>query len=92
MAQTFIMQTKVSGTLAKQQARYKKYFERKLRSSPAFTAVQIVYVNRPLLNTLAADRQASIRYNRLLPLTAGPSEILEVRAHVLATEENKIAK
>lgn len=56
MAQLATMQTNVSGTLALQQARYKHYIDKNVRSLPVLTAGQMVHVNRPPLTTLAADR------------------------------------
>lgn len=49
------LQRKVSGTLAKQQVRYKRYFDKKVGNLPAFTAGQMVHVNRPPLATHTAD-------------------------------------
>lgn len=82
--------TKVSETLAQRLARYKLFFDRRVRSILAFKVGQTVYVNRPLSIILLADRQTSIRYNKLMLRTTGSFKALMVRDHVLTNDDNGI--
>lgn len=90
MAQPAIVQTIVSETLAQRQARYERYFDKKVRSLAAFTAGQMDYDNRPPLTILTVDREASAKCKKLLPSQGGPFKILEVQGRVWTIDEDRI--
>lgn len=50
--QVTVMQDKLSNIFSKQQATYKRYFEKKVRSKPIFTIEKPVYVVRLPVNLL----------------------------------------
>lgn len=78
MAQLSTMQFNVSETLAKKQARYERYFDKKTRCLPVFTVAQMVCVNRSPLTTLTADWETSVKNNKLLPRNTGPFKVLNI--------------
>lgn len=51
----------------------------------------MLYVNRPPLTILAADRQSSAKYNKLISHTTVPFKILKVRYDILNIDENGIS-
>lgn len=85
------MQTGVSGILAQQQTRYKRYLDRNASSLTAFNACQRVYVNEPALTTLAPVWQTSAKYDKLMLRRTGQLKVLEVRDQVLTIDKNEIA-
>lgn len=69
----------VTGTFEQEQARYNRYFDKKVSSLPALEICQIFYLNRPPLNKLSADHKTIARYNKLMPRTTRPFKVLVVR-------------
>lgn len=91
LAQLDTRRTKVSGTLAQQQASSRHDFDKKVWSLPAFTVGQMVSINRPPLTTPLADRQTSAKYKYLVLRTTGLFKRLEVRDHAPKIDENRLS-
>lgn len=56
----------------------------------SITVDQIVYVNQPPLASLVVFWQASVKYGKMMPRTAGTFKTLKVRDYFLTIEENGI--
>lgn len=78
LAQLATIHTKVSVALEQQQTGYNRYFDRKVKSLPTYKICKMLYVNRPPLVILPANRQTSARYYKLMPHTLRPFKWLEV--------------
>lgn len=85
------MRMNVSKTFAQQQARYNRYFEKKVRSFPVYITSQTVFVNRSPSSIFSADRKTFAKYNKLMLHTPGPFQVAEVRDHVPDFNGNCIA-
>lgn len=93
MAQLVTMQAKVIKIVIEQQARCKRYLYNKIRSLPIFIVGRIFYVCRPPLTTLAAERQTSAKYTKILPRTTGSLrkyERYKVRSRILAKMKQQL--
>lgn len=76
------MQEKVCNTSTKQQAKYKRYVNKKFHKIRAFTVVAQVYVDSQLLSLLTEDNKTSPRYNELLFRTTGYSTVMGLKSHI----------
>lgn len=84
------MQTLVIETLVQQQARHKRYSDKKRRKLPAVTAGQIVYVTLLPLAILASEGPTATEYYKLIPRRTWNFKILKVRDQALSVDEMEI--
>lgn len=68
-------------TLANQQTRYERYFDKKVKSFPVFIVSQTVYIDLSPLSRLRGGWQPSVRRNKLLVRKTGPFRIPEVQIY-----------
>lgn len=90
LQQVAALEEKVSNTLKKRQAKYKWYFNNKVRMIPMFAVEKHVYVHRPPPALLKEDKKTSPQNNKLLSQAKGPSTVMYVKSYVININENGI--
>lgn len=89
------LRSRVDDCLKAAQGRYKQDYDSKVSQIQTITPGQMVFIDRPpLLATPArsAVKMAQSSYNKLIPRTLGPFQVVSVTPHTLTIDENGIHK
>lgn len=86
------MQDKVSQTLPKQQAKYKRYFDKMSCTLIAFTIGQQVYVKLHPLALIAENIKTSVIYNMLPARSTELFKVMDLRSHIIKIDKDGIPK
>lgn len=81
------MRDKASNYLRKQQARYKRYFDKKGRTLPKLMIGHQVYVDHPPPGFLEDEKKSSTKYIKLLLRTMVLFTVMGLKSHVITIVE-----
>lgn len=90
IAQPVTLPAKVSERLAQKKVRWKRYFDKKVRTRAVFTPDQMAYLNQPPLTLITASISISDEYNYLLLNTAKLFKVFGVKDCILAIYKNGV--